>query len=404
MHTLLARLGWQPYFQQQLHSDGWEHCVPARVISQERSVLSVTGEGFDCALPILPSMPAMTVGDWVLLDAERRFRRLLERSSLFERKAAGTGNAAQLIAANVDTLFVVSSLNQDFNLNRIERYLVLAHEARVQVVVVLTKEDLCADPQEQVAQVSALGTGLLALAVNALDQESVRKLAPWCGPGQTLAFMGSSGVGKSTLVNTLLGETVQSTQAIRGDDDKGRHTTTRRSLHMLAEGGLLLDTPGMRELQLFACEEGIEETFADVGALAFAGIWSPASLGEVCACAQAGAEGLARRGLMHVAARIIGLYRITEAGGNFGKPPVAGPETARAAEYDRGQQMRVYVTYVFAGHMLLLDEVEHFGGGSLQRLRQASPQRKQLRAVAQVATRKLTEHEGMHENLSLVEV
>jgi ribosome biogenesis GTPase len=281
----LARLGWQPFFQQQLRAEEWERCKPARVISQERSVLGLAGADFDLAMPILPAMPAMTVGDWVLLDEDLRFRRLLERSSLFKRKAAGTGVAAQLIAANVDTLFIVSSLNQDFNLNRLERYLVLAHEAQVQVVVVLTKEDLCADPQEQIAQASALGAGLLVLPVNALDPQSVRKLAPWCGPGQTIALMGSSGVGKSTLVNSLLGESVQPTQAIRADDAKGRHTTTRRSLHMLADGGLLLDTPGMRELQLFACEQGIEETFADVGALAAACRFADCAHGNEPGCA-----------------------------------------------------------------------------------------------------------------------
>jgi ribosome biogenesis GTPase len=283
--SLLARWGWQPYFQQQLSIDEWEQGKPARVTSQERSMLEVAGADFSCTLPLLASMPAMTVGDWMLLDADLRFQRLLDRSSLFARKAAGTGLAAQSIAANVDTLFIVSSLNQDFNLNRIERYLVLAHEARVQAVVVLTKEDLCVDPAEQIAQAGALGAGLLALSVNALDVDSVRKLAPWCGRGQTVALMGSSGVGKSTLVNTLLGNTVQATQAIRADDAKGRHTTTRRSLHPLAEGGLLLDTPGMRELQLFACEQGIEETFADVEAFVAACRFADCAHGNEPDCA-----------------------------------------------------------------------------------------------------------------------
>lgn len=267
-HLPLARWGWQPYFQQQLRAEEWEQARPARVIRQERSLVEAAGADFDCTLPLTASMPALTVGDWLLLDTDLRFQRLLDRSSLFARKAAGTGVGAQLIAANVDTLFIVSSLNEDFNLNRIERYLVIAHEARVQPLVVLTKEDLCADPREPVVQASKLGRGLLALSVNALDPQSVRKLAPWCGTGQTVALMGSSGVGKSTLVNTLLGTAVQATQAIREDDAKGRHTTTGRSLHPLVEGGLLLDTPGMRELQLFACEQGIEEAFADVEALA----------------------------------------------------------------------------------------------------------------------------------------
>ena len=264
----LLALGWNPVFQRQLQLQELEHCKAARVMNQERSQLTVLGGDFETVLPLLPSMPAITVGDWVLLDAERRFVRLLERASLFARKAAGTGHATQLIAANVDTLFIVSSLNQDFNLNRLERYLVLAREAGVQPLVVLTKEDLSADPEGFVAQASALGQGLLALTVNALDPLSVAKLAPWCGPGQTIALMGSSGVGKSTLVNTLLGTEVQSTQAIRADDAKGRHTTTQRSLHRLTGGGLLLDTPGMRELQLVGVEQGIEDTFAEVIALA----------------------------------------------------------------------------------------------------------------------------------------
>jgi len=144
----------------------------------------------------------------------------------------------------------------------------LAHDARVQPVVVLTKADLGTDPQAYLALVGQLGAALPVVAVNALDSDSVRQLAPWCGEGQTVALMGSSGVGKSTLVNTLLGTAVQATQAIRPDDDKGRHTTTRRSLHALADGALLLDTPGMRELQLAVCEDGIRETFADITELA----------------------------------------------------------------------------------------------------------------------------------------
>lgn len=262
-----AALGWQAVFQRQLQPDEM-NLQAARIVSQDRSELGAAGADFACSLPMLASMPEMTVGDWVLLDAGHRFVRLLDRSSLFVRKAAGTGNVTQLIAANVDTLFIVSSLNQDFNLNRIERYLVLAREAGVQPVIVLTKADLCPDAQPFVAQASALGQGLLAVAVNALDPASVAQLAPWCGPGQTVALMGSSGVGKSTLVNTLLGGPVQATQAIREDDAKGRHTTTRRSLHRLAGGGVLLDTPGMRELQLVACEQGIEVTFNEISALA----------------------------------------------------------------------------------------------------------------------------------------
>ena len=163
---------------------------------------------------------------------------------------------------------MVSSLNQDFNLNRIERYLALANEAGVEPVVVLTKADCCENPQSYTQQVQALDQLLMVVTVNSLDPDSVNKLEPWCCTGKTVALLGSSGVGKSTLLNTLSGKTVQLTHSIREDDDKGRHTTTGRSLHLLPTGGLLLDTPGMRELQLANCEHGIEETFTDIRELA----------------------------------------------------------------------------------------------------------------------------------------
>lgn len=203
-----------------------------------------------------------------MLDEAGGFNRLLDRLSLFSRKAAGSKVAAQNIAANVDTVFIVSSLNSNFSLNRIERYLALAHEAGVEPVVVLTKADMCDDLQGFVQQVRALDRMLMVEAVNGLDADSVSVLSHWCGVGKTVAFLGSSGVGKSTLINTLLGQTEQETAAIREQDSKGRHTTTARSLHFMPNGGMLLDTPGMRELQLADCERGVEETFAEVAELA----------------------------------------------------------------------------------------------------------------------------------------
>ncbi len=210
----------------------------------------------------------MAVGDWVLLDNTGKFHRVLERMSLFSRKAAGSRVDTQLIVANIDTLFVVCSLNQDFNLNRIERYLTLANEAKVESVVVLTKADCCENPSMYVQQVQSVNPVQAVVSVNSLDPESVSELAPWCGVGRTVAFLGSSGVGKSTLINMLSGNTIQRTNAIREDDAKGRHTTTRRTLHMLPAGGLLIDTPGMRELQLADCEHGIEDTFSEITELA----------------------------------------------------------------------------------------------------------------------------------------
>ncbi|MBY5991785.1 ribosome small subunit-dependent GTPase A [Ferrimonas balearica] len=263
----LSQLGWKPVFQQQLTLEQWD-ATPARVRAVHRNRLELLAETGLLTLERTPAMPPLAVGDWLLLDEAGRYLSHLERQSLFQRKAAGTALGEQLIAANVDTLFIVSSLNEDFNLNRLERYLALAHEAEVEPVVVLTKADLCDEPQGYVDQVQALDPLLLVVTVNALSQDSAEALAPWCGAGQTVALMGSSGVGKSTLVNALMGDSVQSTGGIREDDGKGRHTTTGRTLHPMTQGGLLLDTPGMRELQLTACEQGVSEVFGEITELA----------------------------------------------------------------------------------------------------------------------------------------
>ena len=264
----LPQLGWQPYFQQQLTLEDYEHNRIARVSAHHRSGYELLCEVGLLSLPIHHSLPQMTVGDWVLLDSSDQFVRLLDRHSLFRRKAAGPKAQEQFIAANIDTIFVVCSLNQDFNLSRIERYLSIAHDAEVEAVVVLTKADLCSDTDEKKAQVQALDNMLIIEVVNALDSDSTAGLLDWCKQSKTVAFMGSSGVGKSTLVNTLLDDHLQSTGSIREDDSKGRHTTTSRTLHMMPSGALLLDTPGMRELQLTDCESGVSETFSDIESVA----------------------------------------------------------------------------------------------------------------------------------------
>lgn len=264
----LSELGWKPFFQQQLSLDEWETVHTARVMAQHRSQLAIMTESGEQSLPVTANMPPLTVGDWILLSQTNQFVRQLERSSLFSRKAAGSKVDSQLIAANIDTVFIVCSMNNDFNLNRIERYLTLANEAGVEPVIVLTKADLCDDPSQYVQQVHQLDPMLMVEAVNGLEPDSASVLSSWCRHGKTVAFLGSSGAGKSTLINTLQGSEIQQTGGIREDDSKGRHTTTSRSLHLTPAGGLLLDTPGMRELQLADCEQGLDTTFADISLLA----------------------------------------------------------------------------------------------------------------------------------------
>jgi ribosome biogenesis GTPase len=194
--------------------------------------------------------------------------RILDRASLFKRRSPGNGRRLQFIAANVDTVFIVTSCNQDFNIARLERYLVLARELGVNPVVVLTKIDLT-DRAEDFAELAcSLQAGLQVTAADARDPRTVASLASWCGKGETVALLGSSGVGKSTLVNTLRGSDSLATGAIRVADGKGRHTTTVREMHRLDHGGWLLDTPGMRELQLSDSAGGLANVFEDIVTLA----------------------------------------------------------------------------------------------------------------------------------------
>ena len=263
----LQSLGWNHFFQQQLTGELPDGQAPVRVIGVERSIWQVVGETGELKLQADDSPVA--VGDWLIADvAESRPVCLLERKTVFKRRAPGTDRREQLIAANVDTLFIVSSCNQDFNEARLERYLAIAHEAGVMPVVVLTKADTVDDPGEYVSRASALSPGLLVEAVNALAHDSLVGLEAWLDAGQTVALLGSSGVGKSTLTNTLSGETRLETKSVREDDDKGRHTTTSRHLYPLPGGAWIMDTPGMRELQLLDVQEGIDDVFEEISELA----------------------------------------------------------------------------------------------------------------------------------------
>jgi ribosome biogenesis GTPase len=274
----LAQLGWTPFFSAQVSAEQGDTCQPVRVMSVHRGRVTVLGEGFDVSIP--SACPAgggaedrPTVGDWLLIDRNSRsIVRILDRTSLFKRPAPGNDRRVQLIAANVDTLFIVASCDQDFNVARIERYLVLAGEVGVRPVVVLTKADLSPAPERLVDAARALQSGLRVELVDGRDPTSAARLAGYCGMGQTVALLGSSGVGKSTLVNTLTGTDSIATQAVREDDGKGRHTTTVREMHRFRGGvdggGWLVDTPGMRELQMSEVASGVIEVFDDVTGLA----------------------------------------------------------------------------------------------------------------------------------------
>lgn len=267
----LPELGWQPFFEDQVTVEEHESCALARVFARHRNHLvfgtpageitvefSLIGNNADSG------ELDVCVGDWFVLDkATNRALRRLERKTHIARRAPGKEVKLQAIAANVDTAWIVCSCNQDFNLSRIERYLTLVKESGCQPVVVLTKADLIADAAGFRQEVERLQSGLIVENVDARDPEQVKVLDYWCGPGKTVSLLGSSGVGKSTLVNALGGGR-EKTGEIRKADDKGRHTTTHRSMHRMPTGGWLLDNPGMRELQLSGADETVDELFGDV--------------------------------------------------------------------------------------------------------------------------------------------
>jgi ribosome biogenesis GTPase / thiamine phosphate phosphatase len=258
----LETLGWGPFFAQQISVEMLSDTPPVRVVAVHRSGLQIVGAGIDETIP--PRADA-TVGDWLLLDRARpRTSRVLSRKSLVKRRAPGTNREVQLIAANIDTAFVVTSCNQDFNLARLERYVALAFEAEITPVIVLTKADLATDLQPWTDAARAVSDRVPVIALDARSDAPPKVLSCWCKPGRTVAFLGSSGVGKSTLTNALTGTDAIATQPIREDDARGRHTTTRRELHLIPGGCLVLDTPGMRELQLADAASGIADTFEDI--------------------------------------------------------------------------------------------------------------------------------------------
>ena len=268
----LLAFGWSQGFAAQL-APADAGLVPVRVTIVHRSRLTAeTGTG---QVTLGPSAHAGTtdfaVGDWALMEpGSRTVARRLERQTLLQRRTEGA-RARQLIAANVDTMFIVTSCNDDFSPARLERYLALVNEAGIRPVIVLTKIDQAEDAGSYRTRAEALQRDLAVVTVNARAPDAADRLSPWCGPGQTVALVGSSGVGKSTLLNTLankLPADAQATGSIREGDAKGRHTTTARSLHAIAGGACVIDTPGMRTLHVSDADAGLDMLFAEITELA----------------------------------------------------------------------------------------------------------------------------------------
>ncbi|MEA2631004.1 MAG: ribosome biosis GTPase / thiamine phosphate phosphatase [Chloroflexota bacterium] len=280
--TTLAALGWDAGWVTAFAPFAADGLRPARVVAVHRDTSIVRDGAGDRTAAVsgafrfeaLGHVDFPTVGDWVVLDADDVVSAILPRRSVFRRVAADSSRRGarlddeQVMASNIDVALLVAGLDNDFNLRRIERYLAIASASSITPVIVLNKADLADDIDGRLAAVEGIAPGIATVAVSAWTGQGLDDLRAHLRPGTTAAILGSSGVGKSTLVNALLGEDRQATAAVRGSDSRGRHTTTHRELFVLPGGALLVDTPGIRALEVLGADEGIEAAFDDIADLA----------------------------------------------------------------------------------------------------------------------------------------
>ena len=280
----LQAWGYSRAWHERFEAHAGEGTFPARVVRDHRGYLRVRTEAGELIATTAgrlkhhaqTAIELPAVGDFVAMKQVHDeghemgrgvIQRVLPRTTVFKRKAAGHLTEEQIVASNIDTVFIVCGLDSDYSPRRVERYLILARESGARSVVLLNKSDKTDEAARRLAEIESLASGVPAHLIAAKHRLGLDALAPYLGTGQTIAFLGSSGAGKSTLINRLLGEEKQATQEVREADSKGRHTTTERQMFQLSTGALAIDTPGMRELQLWSRAEEVAGAFADIDSL-----------------------------------------------------------------------------------------------------------------------------------------